>query len=224
MVRKTSNAEIDRVVDALQDSTRRGILLSFYSNPVPRTVDEVAQEVGVHRTVAFSHLERLAALGYLSTGQRRGRLGKPAKLYHLEDRPIQLSHPPRHFARLASLLASGLRVLGDTGTRAAREAGYRHGASLIARRVSSVEAALDQLAPLGAAYSFDGSDVVVANNCVFREACEVEPEVICQLHAGLLEGALQAGGIPRRVDVSEHHDSSPRHCAYRLTALPAPEG
>ena len=33
---------IERLVAALQDPTRRGILLAFYADPRPRSVDDVA--------------------------------------------------------------------------------------------------------------------------------------------------------------------------------------
>jgi hypothetical protein len=59
--------------------------------------------------VAHTHLERLVALGYLVSGQRRGTSGKPAKLYRLTGRQIELSYPVRRFARLAAELAQALR-------------------------------------------------------------------------------------------------------------------
>jgi len=84
--------DLERAVSALHDPTRRAILLDFYMTGAERTVDDVAKAARVHRTVAFSHLERLAALGYLSTSQLRGKSGKPAKLYRLTARPIELSY------------------------------------------------------------------------------------------------------------------------------------
>jgi len=207
-------AEINRVVDALQDPTRRRILLRFYEDPSERTVDEVARDAGVHRTVAFTHLERLAALGYLSTGQRRGQVGKPAKLYRSAARQIELSHPTRRFSQLAILLATGLHTLGPAGVEAARRVGQEFGRGLVDRPAASIDAALAQLAPLGAAYTVNDSSVV-ATNCVFREACDAAPEIVCELHAGVLEGALEAAGFRQTVSVGR--DSARSRCAYWLT-------
>src|SRR5918994_3323490 len=100
--------EIDRTISALQDPTRRRILLDFYVHEREWTASEVADAVGVHRTVARDHLERLVALGYLVSSQRRGTSGKPAKLYRIAGRQIELSYPVRRFARLSALLARGL--------------------------------------------------------------------------------------------------------------------
>jgi predicted ArsR family transcriptional regulator len=97
--------EIDRTISALQDPTRRRILLDFFGHQPEWTVDDVAKAVGVHRTVVHRHLERLVALGYLAVGQRRGKSGKPAKLYWLTGQQIELSYPVRRFARFAGILA-----------------------------------------------------------------------------------------------------------------------
>src|SRR5215218_8797772 len=129
-------ADIDRTISALQDPTRRRILLDFYVHHQDWTAAEVARAVGVHRTVAHSHLERLVALGYLVVGQRRGTSGKPAKLYRLAGRQIDVSYPVRRFARLAALLAEGLQGTSD-GTRVAHEAGRRYGASLVGKPADS---------------------------------------------------------------------------------------
>src|SRR5919204_447902 len=94
---------------ALQDRTRRRILHDFFVHRPERTVDDVAKALGVHRTVAHGHLERLVALGYLVSGQRRGKYGKPAKLYRLAGAQIELSYPIRRSARLAGLLADSMQ-------------------------------------------------------------------------------------------------------------------
>lgn len=206
-------ATIERLVGALQDPTRRGILLSFYDDPAPRTVDEVAAQAGVHRTVAFQHLERLASLGYLATSQRRGVPGKPANLYALAAGPLELHHPARQFAVLAGLLASGLEELGDAGIAAARAAGRRHAALLCTDPAPTPEAALRPLALLGGSYEVDG-DRVLARNCVFREACASAPHVVCQLHAGMIEGALEGAGQARGVEALGATETAP--CAYHL--------
>src|SRR5579864_4683736 len=74
--RRDVTNDMERALGALRDFTRRDILLRFYSDPRPRSVDDVAKTAGVHRSVAFDHLERLVALGYLDSERRRGFPGK----------------------------------------------------------------------------------------------------------------------------------------------------
>ena len=217
---------IERLVSALQDPTRRGILLAFYADPRPRSVDDVAAAAGVHRTVAFGHLERLATLGFLATSQRRGLPGKPAKLYRLVAGPLQLQHPARQFATLAGLLAEGLQGFGPDGVAAAREVGRRQGAELagtVAAPSATTDDALVPLMLLGGDYDVEG-DRLLARNCIFQEACARAPQVICQLHAGMIEGVLGAAGRPSRVTPYDHGGEgeggeTPAACVYRLSGV-----
>ena len=204
--------EIDRTISALQDPTRRRILLDFYVHEAEWTTAEVAEAVGVHRTVAHAHLERLVALGYLVSGQRRGTSGKPAKLYRLAGRQIELTYPVRRFARLAAELAQALREVSG-GTDAARQAGRAYGASLVTKPSDSPESALHQLAPLAAEYVLvDGE--IVAGNCIFREACEQAQDIVCEFHAGILEGALQKAGLD--LGTAALRDYAEKGCAYQV--------
>lgn len=190
---------MDRAVGAVQDPTRRAILLDFYDHPTDeRTVDEVAHAAGIHRSVAFTHLDRLVSLGYLAVGKRRGRFGKPANLYRLAGERIEIGYPARQFVQLAALLATSLRELGAEGIETARRTGRRFGARLIPNPANTVDAALQELDPFGGVYCSTG-DLVEARNCIFREACLAAPQVVCELHAGVLEGALEQAGLPRRV-------------------------
>jgi predicted ArsR family transcriptional regulator len=177
------------------------ILLDFYDDPRHRTVDEVAAAAGVHRTVAFQHLERLLALGFLVTDRHRGGLrGKPAKVYRLARGPIEVSYPARLHRQLAGLLAQALDRLGTAGRAAGRDAGRDYGRSLgPARPAPDVPAALVPLEALGGRYVVEPGGVLVAANCVFRDACEDAVLVVCGLHAGMLEGILAAGGRPHAV-------------------------
>jgi predicted ArsR family transcriptional regulator len=212
-VRQDQASEIERAISALQDRTRRRILLDFYVHQPEWTVDDAAKAAGVHRTVAHAHLQRLVALGYLVVGQRRGKSGKPANLYRLADQPIDFSYPVRRFARLAGLLAEGLQTRGQEGVEAAREAGRRYGASLVNKPAGSPQSVLRELAPLGADYVID-EDHVLARNCIFREACAAAGDVVCELHAGLLEGAFQKAGLAVRTEALRNY--ADLGCAYRV--------
>lgn len=209
-------AELDRTVSALQDPTRRRILLDFYVHEREWTTAEVAAAVGIHRTVAHAHLERLVALGYLISTQRRGTAGKPAKLYRLSERQIELSYPIRRFARLAALLAQALEGSPE-GVHAAREAGRGHGASMVKKSARSPEAVLHELAPLGAEYVKTNGDVV-ARNCIFRQACEQAQGIVCELHAGILEGAFRKAGLELRTEPYRNYEE--KGCAYRVLTDP----
>ncbi len=206
--------DVERLVTALQDPTRRRIFLSLIRDGASRTIDDLAELVGVHRTVAFTHLERLADLGYLEKSQRRGRLGKPASLYSAKPAVLSFTYPPRQFVALAGILATGVHSLGGAAPEAAKAAGMRFGEEAGRPGARSVEEALAPLATLGADYSVEGARIL-AGNCIFLEACDQAREVICSAQAGILQGVLGTAGIEATV-VPE--GPLPTHgCAYRLT-------
>src|SRR5665213_1177893 len=152
----SASGDVERLVTALQDPTRRRILLSLVRDGGPQTIDDLAQLVGVHRTVAFTHLERLADLGYLEKSQRRGRLGKPASLYSAKPGVLSFTYPARQYVALAGILAAGVHSVGDAAPGAAKAAGVRFGEDAARQGTRSVVEALTPLDGLGADYRVEG--------------------------------------------------------------------
>ena len=176
----------------------------------------MATRSGVHRTVAFAHLERLTALGFLTSSQRRGLPGKPAKLYQrASDAPLVFRYPARQFVALARLLAIAVsRSDRQAGAEAAFDEARQWGASLLSQRYDSLAAALRALEFLGADYSLQEGGSLVARNCIFREVCATEPGLVCGMHSAILEGALTSAGFPVHVTAVD----PPSHtCNYTLT-------
>lgn len=214
-----ASSALQRLIDAVDDPTRRRILLAFYEEPGFRTVDDVARFAGIHRTVAFNHLEQLVRLGYLTKSKRRGRIGKPAGLYDLAGARLDVSYPPRDFGLLAGLLATCLWDLGAAGLKRARSAGVELGGELAVRGARTVTEALQPLEALGGSYSVEG-DRVVVRNCLFHEPCRAAPAVVCGLHGGVIEGLLKSSGFSTQVTPCPSPDASA--CVYRLTgAVPS---
>jgi predicted ArsR family transcriptional regulator len=204
--------DMERALGALRDFTRRDILLRFYTDRKARSVEDVARAASIHRSVAFDHLERLVALGYLEVERRRGLPGKPAKIYRLKAGPLQISHPMRRYDVLAEALAHALeRDQDDGGRRVATEAGRALGVSLARPGGSELPEALEPMVEMGAEYELARSGVIVCTNCLFAEACRRAP-VICHFHAGVLEGLTGRTGFRREIRSLGFRD--PAGCAY----------
>jgi predicted hydrocarbon binding protein len=99
------------------------------------------------------------------------------------------------------------------GTGAARQAGRVYGASLVTKPADSPESALHQLAPLAAEYLLADGEIV-ARNCIFREACEQAQDIVCEFHAGILEGAFQKAGLNLRT--AALRDYAKKGCSYQV--------
>jgi predicted ArsR family transcriptional regulator len=103
-------ADADEAVDAiadLADPIRRALyrLVAAAAEPVGK--DDAAAHLGIGRSLAAYHLDRLVAGGLLSVtyARRHGRsgpgAGRPAKLYTASDTEFRVALPPRDDVLLA---------------------------------------------------------------------------------------------------------------------------
>jgi predicted ArsR family transcriptional regulator len=177
---------------ALADPTRQRILAWLEAGGATATVDEVAAAAGVHRTVAFEHLELLADSGLVERSSRSGFRGRPARTYRTARDAAEISYPARQHRLLATLLAGAI----DRGVEP-RQFAEAYGGQLAAGSRSEAEA-IGRLQPLGGRYELSG-DRIAARICVFHEACDSARQVVCGVQAGMLEGALAAAGVEQAV-------------------------
>jgi len=182
---------------ALTDPTRRRAYdyVSAQGDAVGR--DEVANALGIGRTLAAYHLDRLADAGLLSIGygRRSGRTGpgagRPAKLYERSGRELTVSAPPRDYGLAARLLAHA--AASDSGGQT-RQA-LRDAAEALGREIAAGARDAADLETLlrGRGYEpyEDEPGVVRLRNCPFDAVAQTHPEVVCDMNLSLL-GALLA--------------------------------
>lgn len=208
------------LLSVLAEPRRRAILAAFATRPeVALTVDDVAAEQHLHRSVAFTHLERLADAELLIRGARPGQRGRPARTYRYAGHAAEGSLPPRQHRLLAGILGAALGAAGAEGAAAAHEQARLRGLAL-GGGAGSGPAAIRALGRIGGDYRLRPT-LVESRNCVFREACESAHEVVCRAHAGLIQGVLEAAGAESRV-VPAGSDGA-AGCRYHLEP-PLPAG
>src|SRR5689334_19070087 len=172
-------------VSALDDPTRRRVYDHVRAAEGTVTRDEVAAAVGIGRTLAAYHLDRLAALGLLTVGSERrtGRTGpgagRPAKVYGRAEGEVAVSVPPRDYGLAARLLADAAAA-DDVGTtrQALRGAAERLGRELGAEADGDLEAALRER---GYEPERDADGVIRLRNCPFHAVAQRHPEVVCDM-------------------------------------------
>src|SRR5215207_2858528 len=151
-------------VAALAEPTRRRVYDHVARQSAPVDRDEVAAAVGLPRTTAAFHLDRLAQCGLLDVhfARRSGRTGpgagRPSKLYRRADATVEVSVPERHYhlaGELDEADASGERPSAVLGRRA-----RTHGAEL-GGAVEGREGVLALLDQQGYEPHPDGDDVVL---------------------------------------------------------------
>ena len=208
---------------------RAKVLAAVRAAAQPLTVTDVARRSGLHVNTARFHLGRLEADGLVerSTEKRAGP-GRPHILYTARDtRP-----GPRSYRLLAQML-TGLVATLPEAQASAEEVGRQWGAHLVERAAPSqrisVADAMGRLTAVLDAIGFQPEvhpakgrrgNAVWLHHCPFREVAEEHTDVVCAIHLGLMQGALDEVRAPVEV-VSLEPFVSPDNCVARLRTVVA---
>jgi predicted ArsR family transcriptional regulator len=188
-------------ISALADPLRRSAYQAVAAADRPMGRDEVAEALGIGRTLAAFHLDKLVDAGLLevSYARRSGRsgpgAGRPAKLYRRSAVEHEVSLPPREYRAAAELLAEAVERAGADATlyAVAREHGRQVGAA-----GGGLLATLEKLG-----YEPELHDAsVLLRNCPFHQLANQFPPLVCGMNLALLEGlaAQLAPGCKVRMD------------------------
>jgi predicted ArsR family transcriptional regulator len=189
-------------IGALQEPLRRAVYERAVATGGPVSRNEIADALGIGRTLAAHHLDRLVEAGLLEASFARvnGRsgpgAGRPAKLYRRAPVEHALSLPPRDYRMLAEMLADAVE---DAGAEVAlHAAARRQGERVAAQRAAGVDGAqaVQLLKSLGFEPYVEGS-VVRLRNCPFDAVAKSHPALVCGASLAFVEGAL---GRPARLD------------------------
>ncbi len=207
-----------QAVAALEEPTRRRLYEYVVGRPEPVSRDDAANALGLPRTTAAFHLDKLTEEGLLATcyERRTGRTGpgagRPAKLYHRSDREIEISLPERQYAVAGRLLAAAVADAETTGSsprdavnRRAREYGEALGRG----------AGGAPLTEILAAHGFEprpDKDGIALANCPFQRIAREQPQLVCGMNLHLLAGLVSTLDIPYEARLVP----TPGHCCVRL--------
>jgi predicted ArsR family transcriptional regulator len=213
-------------LSALDDPVRRRLYDFVAARGGPTSRDEAATGVGVSRSLAAYHLDKLAAEGMLSVAHERrsGRTGpgagRPAKLYARADRELAVSVPPRDYGLAARLLADAVAgdVAGPT-RQALRDAAARLGRQLAREAPDPPRPVEDLLRARGYEPRRDDDGILRLRNCPFQAAAQRHPEVVCTMNRALLGGLLAGLGGH---DADAVLDPGPGRCCVAVDARRAP--
>jgi predicted ArsR family transcriptional regulator len=207
-------------LSALGDATRRGAYDYVCAQGRPVGRDEVAGALGIGRTLAAYHLDRLATAGLLSVAyaRRSGRsgpgAGRPAKLYERTDDEVTVSVPPRDYGVAARLLADAAAQDEHGATRRA----LREAAESLGREIAATAAEPPDFEALlrerGYEPYVDDAGDLRLRNCPFHAVAQRHPDVVCEMNLRLLAATL-AG-----LEADQHAvlDPGPGRCCVAIRA------
>lgn len=219
---------------SLDDPTRRALFDYVVAHGVPVSREAAAEAVGVDRSVAAYHLDRLVADGLVTTSYFRphGRggpgAGRPAKHYEASGDEMVVSVPPRDYRLAAELLAraadadpdpeSPVRVALEVAARElGRELADGDGDAVVggardadgcARPASREEALHRVLVELGFRPYQDEAGVTRLRNCPFLRLAASHPGLTCGMNLALMTGIAEGAGA----DVRPGLDSASGDC------------
>ncbi|MDA4107882.1 transcriptional regulator [Mycolicibacterium holsaticum] len=181
-------------------SEQRLRVLEHVRAHAPVRTTDAAASLGLHQNTVREHLDALVDLGLVerATEPAVGR-GRPAALYRPSAAdPALLA---RDYAGLATALAGHLARTSADPQRDARAAGVEWGRELVEGTARADgdqrKAVLDALTRLGFAPDDEGAERGVAlRRCPLLDAARRYPDVVCQVHLGIVEGLLQSIDAP----------------------------
>ena len=192
-------------------SGRRAVVLERLQQVgASTTIVALAAELGVHPNTVREHLDALVDRGLAVRGQEQGRgRGRPAWTYVAATDNVEPDQRVRDYAGLATALAAHIaRTSHDAGTEAL-DAGIAWGHELAAAHQrkpapSTARAARGQIVDLLQDLGFDpvanpAATTVALRRCPLLDAAKRYPNVVCQVHLGIVRGAMDVvGGDPTR--------------------------
>ena len=208
-------------VAAMSDPQRRALFEFVARSENPVTREDAALALGVPRSTAAFHLDRLVDEGVLEadfkrlSGKTGPGAGRPSKLYRRAGGEISVSIPPRRYELAGDLLAAAVEEADRTGAPV-RDA-LATVATTTGRELGAIAGSLDvALEACGYEPRDDGEGGLVLTNCPFHRLATSHTDVICHANFSLLNGVAEGAAEDARA--VEFVPPAGEHCCVRIAA------
>ena len=206
------------LLGVLVEPQRRRVYEELLTARSARTLSELAESLGLGRTLTSFHLGKLVDAGLVEVVAAQageGRRGRPSQRYRVAAREVSASVPPRHYDVVAAVLleAAGeqrpAESIGEAARRVAQrvgsELGRGHGGS---RRPATLRRAERLLSDLGYSPAREDGRLVL-RNCPFDKLRDANLPLVCGINHALAEGYLDGMGAAEelRADLRPCPDS-----------------
>ena len=223
---------VARELDLILTAPQQRVLDQLVGHVDPVTATVLAGELSLHHNTVREHLDVLVEHGLARRRARRGAgRGRPSWVY--EAATARPGRRAADYLDLAEVFAENLSATSARPSAEAREIGRRWGTRLAASETdirtdsrpgapsadpiaTSRRRLVGLLRDVGfAPEPNEDRDDVALRECPLLDSARAHPEVVCQVHQGLVGGALQAYG--NTVDaVRLTPFSQPGACRLRL--------
>ena len=208
----------------IHSASRERLLRLLEVQRAPASLSALVVATGLHANTVRGHLEGLQRDGFVTrrraTASGRGR---PAWLWQAVRRDASTPYAPLAGVLAATVLRTSADPVGD-----ARQAGREWGRELIADRAEDRDrpvprdatvargAIVDLMREQGFAPDpLDDGQTVLLRRCPLIEAAARNPEVVCAVHLGMVDGALHSLGVDD-ADTALEPFTGPGECTLRV--------
>ncbi len=212
-------------------SRRREVLRILRGSADPLSIVAIADVLGVHPNTVRFHLDSLLGVGLVEQVElsRKGP-GRPPLMFRAVRQMDRGG--TRHYRLLAEILTAAFAAERNPHAKAlaaGRAWGRRPDAALppppgdaptVDETIDHLVDALDELGFAPERRETDGQRQIGLRHCPFLELAENRTSVICPVHLGLMQGAMQTWGAPVTVDRLEPF-AEPDLCLAHLTTQEA---
>jgi predicted ArsR family transcriptional regulator len=218
----TAGTHLEKIQSTM--GTRARLEAALRAAPEGLDAEELAERLGVHANTVRWHLGALARADAVSSTPRPhvGR-GRPRIVYQATG---DQEGTRDEYRLLAAVLSATLAAQTD-GAAACEAAGREWGRYLVPRRLPLARPSDGEAcATVTELLAEQGFRPVVADGavrmrrCPFHELAESRPQVVCAVHRGLIDGALEEIGSDLRVSKLDVF-VEPALCIARLTSGPS---
>lgn len=211
-------ATIQEQARALGDPTRHSIFEYIYEDEELVSVAELTEHFGLNHNAIRQHLNKLLAAGLvLEERVPTGGPGRPRAMYQVAPSAESRWGVAGPYERLSLMLTEIIRT-GDAPDEVGRRAGERY-------RSGEAETLDEVLAEVNEAMAREGFEPeivehgegrveVVLHNCPFAASAALDPDTVCSLHRGLVEGVTgnQSKVVLDQLIRHDPHEAGCRMC------------
>jgi predicted ArsR family transcriptional regulator len=204
----------------IPQSSRERVLAVLRASETPLGVAAVTAATGLSANAVRFHLQNLMDSGAVRAALDPDHAGPGRPRIEYAANPLEGANPASAYRLLAGLLATALHR--SAGPDAASDAGRHWARSLPPANWSEVSAdPIDSVATLFANSGFDPRRVsdrqtLELHKCPFLDLAVEQPDVVCGIHLGLVQGLLEELGARRDVQLVPVLDGS-GPCLVRLS-------
>ncbi len=228
-----------KITNVLSDPTRYSIYQHLYSLHRGVTVQEIADQFGIHSNVARLHLNKLEDVNLVQSKiEKSNKGGRPGKIYTISDELVSINFPPRDYQMLSDIALETISAMGRDGEAALQKNGFKFGKEYALNAIYNEHLEIDSMsmeekiphiiklaASQGLSPEIDQLDEYSLRfrvfNCTFKESAAHNLSV-CKMHHALLSGMFSA--FFGRIDLIEESSMLNNQCLaceYTMVNLPS---